>query len=218
MATETYLLIVLAEERPVYVFCEYEEVACPGGDKCPIKKAFDLPAGRCVVRVLDGCRALDDGGLVSAYVQKEEFVIRSCAECRYNPVARAVIDELRAPKPREDIEYAPYQEGLEYAKKSIAAYNNNLGDFFKNYIAPAVAKEMVTRSAIYDRLLPIRPTATAAMRMAEMERLAHQAHVDAHVQALRRELDAQSVKMAGLSPAPWPLKDDKEKSDDNDED
>lgn len=139
-------LVVLAEERPVYIFTNVGEVVCPG-DGCPIKKAF-VPFGRGIVRVLDGRNAGDDGGLFTFYAQEEEFVVRSCEECRYNPVARAVIDELIHPKvPDGDAHTGSYHYNAKkmYAKiqglnglAGLAGAAGSLGNLFKDYMGPGI--------------------------------------------------------------------------------
>jgi hypothetical protein len=143
-------LIIMAEERPVYFFCGAAEVVCPG-DNCPIKKAF-VPFGRGIIRVIDSAESTSEGGLICGYVQKEEFVIRSCEECRYNPVARAVIDELVNPKSREDAFTATYTAKNMHSKLKLTGISGGfsgphhpggLDDFFKeDYFMPGIAKDM----------------------------------------------------------------------------
>lgn len=143
MSDEKGPLIVLAEERPVYLFTGDGEPSCPGEKTCLIKAAFSRPYGRCIIRVLRLCAADVESSLMFAHEQVEELVIRSCAECRYNPVARAVIDELVNPKPRESIEYAPRGMRTKF----------NMGDFFKDYVTPEIQKHMLSRSKVLDRFL-----------------------------------------------------------------
>ncbi len=97
-------LIVSVEEKPVYIVADYP-MDCPG-EKCDIKKQFERPWKRCVVRIIESPRPTPLG----MFKQKEEFVITSCEECRYNPAALAVIKELQTPKPADepmfDVQYA----------------------------------------------------------------------------------------------------------------
>jgi hypothetical protein len=242
-------LVVLAEEKPVYIFSG-DSASCPGIEKCLIKMAFDLPVGRCVVRILggwaeqQGFEIIHDG--MDAYEQKEEFVVRSCAECRYNPIARAVIDELVNPKPRESIEY---EEHAARIKRIKARFDTaTMADFMKQYIQPGFVAEIQKQSALFGGLdtagfaglgaahmgtpppgkfasvkiklgpYSSRPPASVAARMIEADEKNHQAHIAANVAGLQRELnETMGAMFATNYEGALPVKPKDEENDDDDD-
>lgn len=200
-------LVVLAEERPIYIFSDYEEsgrITCPGDKDCLIKEQFTLPVGRCIIRILEGSPGLGEEipmTTPSSFKQKEEFVVRTCEECRYNPVARAVIEELRSPRAylREQFTSAfdiPKMHAKLQGLSGVVAggfagrhHPEDLDDFFKNYLAPAVIKDMQKKSALAG--------------MVKLEEQNMRRTTEAHLRNIQRAYNEQFGKMLENS-APGP--------------
>ncbi len=209
-------LIVSVEEKPVYIVNDYP-MECPG-EKCDIKKQFERPWKRCVVRLIGST----EGGPVGVLDQKEEFVIRSCEECRYNPAALAVIKELQAPKAATEPDSYTYHGRKIFAKIQgltglgppsgpTGPPGAGMANFFKDFVMPGLVESITKKRSIYDRLLPISPARTAAdiqkLREADKD---HHRHIEAHLNEVQRLYNEQMAKMmenAAMGPkgTPGPL-------------
>ncbi len=205
-------LIVSVEEKPVYIVADYP-MDCPG-EACDIKKQFSMPWKRCVVRIIESPHPTPLG----MFNQKEEFVITSCEECRYNPAALAVIKELQAPKPAAGPDAYAYRAKKMSAKLGIQGLAGlpgpsgaGMANFFKDFVMPGLIESISKKTALYNRLAPISSgrTSAAIQAMAEAD-TAHHRHIEAHLENIQRKYNEQVAKMmenaaAGPKGTPLPL-------------